>query len=110
MAQTPSTQTQTEQAPSPSVAANLPTLKAPKLTDLLAQGFDPDKQPISDEFRCYPEISTDKYQQPVFALQMLSVGQYRAPGGNGNYTLEQDGSLTRMYFKSGLLGEAALLT
>ena len=81
-------QTQPSTGISSSAPANLPSLKVTKLTDLLAQGFDPDKQPISDEFRCYPEINTDKYQQPVFALQMLSAGQYRAPGGNGNYTLE----------------------
>ena len=81
----------------------LPALKAPKLAELLAQGFNPDKQPIPDEFRCYPQVNSDKYAQPTFALQILAGGQYRVPGGGGTFTLRSDGSLSYLQFKSGPL-------
>jgi len=83
----------------------LPALKAPKLADLLSKGFNPEKQPIPDEFRCYPQVSSDKYAQPTFSLQFLEGGRYRVPGADGTYTLKQDGSLSYVQFKTGpLLG------
>ena len=86
-------------------SSTLPALKAPKLAELLAQGFNPAKQPIPDEFRCYPQVSSDKYAQPTFSLQFFEGGRYRVPGADGTYTLKQDGSLSYVQFKTGpLLG------
>jgi|GEM_PF-1863156 len=88
-------------------SSTLPALKAPKLAELLAQGFNPDKQPIPDEFHCYPQVNSDKYAQPVFSLQFLEGGRYRVPGGEGTYALSEKygGSLNYVNFKSGpLLG------
>ena len=55
-------------------SSTLPALKVPKLAELLAQGFNPQKQLIPDEFRCYPQVSSDQYQKLVFSIQMLEGG------------------------------------
>jgi len=94
--------TQAVTAP-PTARISSQPLAVPKMGALVAAGLDPRKQPVPDEFRCYPELESGSYQKPVFALQMLGKGQYRIGNDIGTYTVKVDGSFSRVQFGSGPL-------
>ncbi len=102
---TPPTKTppQTTQ-PGTQTAVSLPV---PNLAKLVAGGFDPAKQPIPDEFSCYPDLRSDKYQTPVFKLQILNQTQYRVVTGKtasaGTFTTKKGSVFYDMQFKTGPL-------
>jgi len=104
-AQQPPTQKPATQAVTAPPTTQIPSkpLAVPKMGALVAAGLDPRKQPVPDEFRCYPELKSDTYQKPVFALQMLGKGQYRVGNDTGTYTVKADGSFSRVQFGSGPL-------
>ncbi|WP_161882854.1 hypothetical protein [Deinococcus alpinitundrae] len=83
------------------------SLPVPNLAKLVAGGFDPEKQPIPDEFSCYPDLSSDKYQTPVFKLQILNQTQYRVVTGKtasaGTFTTKKGSVFYDVQFKTGPL-------
>lgn len=82
-------------------------LPVPDLAKLVAGGFNPEKQPIPDEFSCYPELRSDKYQIPVFKLQILNQSQYRLVTGQtasaGTFTIRKSDNFYEMVFRTGPL-------
>ncbi|WP_407572202.1 hypothetical protein [Deinococcus altitudinis] len=108
--QPPTKQPPTKQPPTKQAVTAPPTpqitsrpLAVPRMGALVAAGLDPRKQPVPDEFRCYPELESASYQKPVFALQMLGKGQYRVGSETGTYTVKVDSSFNRVQFASGPL-------
>jgi hypothetical protein len=97
----------TVNTPAPVVKASgaLPPLPAPNVAQLVRAGLNPVKQPFPDEFRCYLSYNGSDYSKPAFALQILPGGRYRAPGGEGTYTMVQtnSGSLNYLRWQGGPL-------
>jgi hypothetical protein len=95
----------TQPPPTQSPSGQLPAVPVPNLAQLVNAGLNPEKQPIPDEFRCYLSYNSSDYSRPVFALQILPGGRYRAPGGEGRYTLTQTsgGSLNYLRWQGGPL-------
>lgn len=85
--------------PTPSTATILPAIPVPNLAQLVRAGLDPENQPIPDEFRCYLSYASSDYSKPAFALQILPNGRYRAPGGEGAYTVVQGSSSSLRYLR-----------
>ncbi len=65
--------------------------------------LDPKKEPIPDEYHCYPEVRGEKYGAPSLTLQILAGHKYRVGIGNSisSGTFRIDGY--DLYFTSGAL-------
>ncbi len=66
--------------------------------------LDPKKEPIPDEYHCYPEVRGEKYGAPSLTLQILAGHKYRVGIGTATSsgTFRMDGY--DLYFSSGALG------
>jgi hypothetical protein len=65
--------------------------------------LDPKKEPIPDEYHCYPEVRGEKYAAPSLTLQILAGHKYRVAVGTAisSGTFRMDGY--DLYFTSGAL-------
>jgi hypothetical protein len=65
--------------------------------------LDPEKEPIPDEYHCYPEVRGEKYGASSLTLQILVGRKYRVGVGNSisSGTFRMDGY--DLYFTSGVL-------
>lgn len=110
----PSTVTLT--TPSPNVTPGKTPVKNPistpaKLEPLPAFDYlafsktklDPKKEPIPDEYHCYPEVRGEKYGAPSLTLQILAGHKYRVGIGTAisSGTFRMDGD--DLFFTSGAL-------
>ncbi len=82
----------------------LPSMKSPNYNQIIAQGIDPKKQFIQDEFRCYEEREGSDYDNADMVLQILAGGQYRSSYGNGSYSIDLEEE--DIVWQSGPLAEA----
>jgi hypothetical protein len=65
--------------------------------------LDPKKEPIPDEYHCYPEVRGEKYATPSLTLQILAGHKYRVGVGTAisSGAFRMDGY--DLYFTSGAL-------
>jgi hypothetical protein len=65
--------------------------------------LDPKKEPIPDEYHCYPEVRGEKYGAPSLTLQILAGRKYRVGVGTAisSGTFRMDGY--DLFFTSGAL-------
>jgi hypothetical protein len=87
-------------APTP---AKLEALPAFDYVAFAKTKLDPKKEPIPDEYHCYPEVRGDKYSTPSLTLQILAGRKYRVGIGTAisSGTFRVDGY--DLYFTSGAL-------
>jgi hypothetical protein len=84
-------------------ASKLPVMPAFDYAQFAKLKLDPEKEPIPDEYHCYPEIRGDKYATSSLTLQILAGHKYRL--GIGTATSEGSFKTDRsdLYFTSGAL-------
>ena len=73
-------------------ASKLPALPAFDYTKFAKLKLNPEKEPIPDEYHCYPEIRGEKYATSSLTLQILPGRKYRAGIGSsvseGNFKMD----------------------
>jgi hypothetical protein len=67
---------------SPTTASKLPVIPAFDYTTFAKLKLNPEKEPIPDEYHCYPEIRGEKYASHLLTLQILPGRKYRIGFGN----------------------------
>jgi hypothetical protein len=63
-------------------ASKLPVLPAFDYAQFAKLKLNPEKEPIPDEYRCYPEIRGEKYATHLLTLQILPGRKYRVGFGS----------------------------
>jgi hypothetical protein len=66
---------------SATTASPLPAIPAFDYAKYAKQNLNPEREPISDEYRCYPAVNNSHYAEPAFRLQILPGRKYRAALG-----------------------------
>ncbi len=93
--------------PNPTTATSTPSKLEPlPAFDYVAFAktkLDPEKEPIPDEYHCYPEVRGEKYSAPSLTLQILAGRKYRVGIGTAvsGGTFRMDGY--DLFFNSGAL-------
>jgi hypothetical protein len=93
--------------PNPTTATSVPNKLEPlPAFDYVAFAktkLDPKKEPIPDEYHCYPEVRGEKYGAPSLTLQILAGRKYRVGVGTAisSGTFRMDGY--DLFFTSGAL-------
>jgi hypothetical protein len=84
-------------------ASKLPVLPPFDYAQFAKLKLDPEKEPIPDEYHCYPEIRGDKYASSSLTLQILPGRKYRVGIGSSvsEGTFRMDGY--DLFFMSGAL-------
>jgi hypothetical protein len=87
----------------PSKTSKLPVLPPFDYATFAKLKIDPSKEPIPDEYHCYPDVTGEKYATHLLTLQILPGRKYRAGLGtdidegafemNGNYVRFTSGAL-----------------
>jgi hypothetical protein len=81
----------TTTGPTPTIS-KLPVLPAFDYAQFAKLKLNPEKEPIPDEYHCYPEIRGEKYATHLLTLQILPGRKYRAGIGNsvseGNFKMD----------------------
>jgi hypothetical protein len=74
------------------VASKLPVMPPFDYTQFAKLKLNPEKEPIPDEYHCYPEIRGEKYATHLLTLQILPGRKYRAGIGSavseGNFKID----------------------
>jgi hypothetical protein len=88
---------------SPTPASKLPVMPAFNYEQFAKLKLDPEKEPIPDEYHCYPEIRGEKYATHLLTLQILPGRKYRVGFGSSvsEGAFRMDGY--DLYFTSGTL-------
>ena len=77
---------------SASTASKLPVMPAFDYAQFAKLKLNPEKEPIPDEYHCYPEIRGEKYATSSLTLQILSGRKYRVGVGasvsEGNFKID----------------------
>jgi hypothetical protein len=87
----------------PSAGSRLPVLPPFDYMTFAKLKIDPNKEPVPDEYHCYPDVTGEKYATHLLTLQILPGRKYRAGLGTDIYegAFEMDGYYVR--FTSGAL-------
>jgi hypothetical protein len=87
----------------PSAISRLPVLPPFDYATFAKLKIDPSKEPIPDEYHCYPDVTGEKYVTHLLTLQILPGRKYRAGLGTDIYggAFQMDGFYVR--FTSGAL-------
>ena len=67
--------------PSSTIASKLPVLPAFDYAQFAKLKLNPEKEPIPDEYHCYPEVRGEKYATSSLTLQILPGRKYRVGVG-----------------------------
>jgi hypothetical protein len=91
----------------PTTASPLPSIPTFDYAKYAKQKLNPELEPISDEYRCYPELPSSNYAKPQIWLHILPGRKYRAALGKavfeGGFAVEN----SSMKFTSGSLAQYA---
>jgi hypothetical protein len=87
--------------------STLPVIPPFNYTQFAKLKLNPEKEPIPDEYHCYPEIRGEKYASHLLTLQILPGRKYRVGFGSSvsEGAFRMDGY--DLYFTSGALATAA---
>jgi hypothetical protein len=79
---TPGKNTNTTGSSTSTPASKLPIMPAFDYTTFAKLKLNPEKEPIPDEYHCYPEIRGEKYASHLLTLQILPGRKYRVGFGS----------------------------